>query len=98
MAAVGRSAQNAGLEWATLPDEGRELDVLGGELAAPHRWLCAEWVAVESAERQAALTARTGKLGELSSAFQALATAFDALAKVADRPHGLPVGTDSRPR
>lgn len=94
MAAVARRAQSAGLAWATLPEEGADLDVLTGELAAPHRWLCTEWVAVESAERQAARTARTGTIGQLADAFSGLSDAFSALAAVADQPHGPPVGAD----
>lgn len=93
MAAVARRAQSAGLAWATLPEEGADLDVLTGELAAPHRWLCTEWVAVESAERRAARVVRVGTIGELADAFVALREAFAGLAAVADKPHGPPVGT-----
>lgn len=94
MATVARRAQSAGLAWATLPEEGVDVDVLTGELAAPHRWLCTEWVAVESAERQAARTSRTGTIGQLADAFSVLSDAFADLAAVADQPHGPPVGAD----
>jgi hypothetical protein len=100
MAAVARRAQDAGLAWATLGDANgdRELDVLGGELAAPHRWLCAEWVAVESAERQAARVVRVGTLDELGNAFVALAEGFGALADVAGKPHGPAISDGPRAR
>jgi hypothetical protein len=100
MAAVARSAEDAGLAWATLRDADgdRGLDVLGGELAAPHRWLCAEWVAVEAAERQAARVVRVGTIGELEVAFMALAEGFAALADVAGKPHGPAIGDGPRAR
>lgn len=92
MAAVARRAHEAGLAWAKLPDEGRERDVLRGELAAPNRWLCTEWVAIEAAERHAARTARTGTVRQLAEAFDALAAAFTGLIEVAEKPHGPLVG------
>lgn len=94
MAAVARRAHAAGLAWATIPNDEADSDVLGGELAAPHRWLCTEWVAIESAERQAAHVARTGTIRELADAFAGLSEAFAGLAAVADKPHGPPVGAD----
>lgn len=92
MASVARRAHDAGLAWAKLPEDGRDTDVLTGELAAPNRWLCAEWVAVEAAERQAASIARTGTIQQIADAFTALAKAFAGLAAIADQPHGPPVG------
>ncbi len=92
MAVVARRANEAGLAWAKLPDDGREADALRGELAAPNRWLCTEWVAVETAERRAAETARTGSVQQLADAFDALAQAFTGLAGVAEGPHGPRVG------
>lgn len=94
MAAVARRAHAAGLAWASIPDGDADSDVLAGELAPPHRWLCTEWVAIESAERQAARVARTGTIAELADVFAALGEAFSGLAAVADKPHGPSVGAD----
>ena len=92
MADVARRASKAGLAWSKLPEDVDKADVLRGELAAPNRWLCTEWVAVEAAERLAADSARMGSIQQLAEAFDALAKAFDGLASVADSPHGPAVG------
>jgi hypothetical protein len=92
MAAVARRAEGVGLAWAVLdPGEG-EVDALPGELGESSRWLCAEWVAVERAERAAVAAARTGTLSDLADAFDVLADVLASLADVADEPYGAALG------
>ncbi|CAB4895913.1 unannotated protein [freshwater metagenome] len=96
MAAVAREAEAAGLAWAVLGPSHGSVDALPGELAAPNRWPCAEWAAVERAERGAVTVARAGTLGEVAEVFDVLAGALARLADVAGKPDELGADVPAR--
>lgn len=96
MAAVARRAGEAGLAWAALGPSDGSVDALPGELAAPNRWPCAEWAAVERAERRAVTVARAGTLRDVAEVFDVLAEALARLAEAAGDPNELDTGAPTR--